>query len=799
MSDDFPSPRNAAPYVDRKPAPGMSSRGQTGLLLFILAMIEFTSKAELLTGAVALFQRDLLFVYFPLVQATLRELSQGALPLRDPTSAFGQPLLADPSCQILYPPSWLQILLPPALAYAWFISLHSVFGALGVALLARRLSGGSFAAALTAGVAWLISGPLLSLATLWHHMSGASWIPWVWLALERVLARERGRTGLVFGAAVGAQILAGSAEMCAGTLLIAAMRVVAAREWGLWRTWVASGATAILFGAGVWLPAGELILNTGRAGIPESIRTYWSMHPFNLFEFFLPIPIAALPLNAFWLRGVFEGREPFLASMFFGAPILPLLMAAFADSSLARSVRVPALLGATGGILAALGKNAVFYGFLVTALPLLRIFRYPSKAMVPVAVVICVFAGVGVVSLGRSSRSRTAALMGIALLAVLGLLLVGPLMDPIQKEFLDPVDVASIRAQLRADYLGSLLILALLSVYMAVKSPRVGVGLLVLIGVLQVRQTLVMQSGLNATVPSAVLAYRPEHLEIMRPPQGGRIYVYDYFGFQSKGVRYVSEAPSLDWEKVKGLEFGAAHVVTSRHYLTPLIGAFWDVEYAWDSDMRMLFDRRLKALTMGIRRAEETPGFLRLLQIAGVNRVVSMHAQGMEALKLLAIEDFTPRPIHIFEVPDPLPRAFVVSGRRVGVGPDFLELIDPNFDPRASVRVDRGPARPPVPGFKGEARITAERADRIRVETGASHPAFLTVLAGSMPGWRVWVDGQPASLERANAIFIGVEVPQGDHVVEFRFLPTTAVVGVCVTMLTGLFLLSSFVTALRFR
>ena len=496
---------------------------------------------------------------------------------------------------------------------------------------------------------------------------------------------------------------------------------------------------------------------------------------------------------------MFEGREPFLASMFFGAPILPLLMAAFADSTLSRSIRLPAFLGATGGILAALGKNAVFYGFLVTVLPLLKIFRYPSKAMVPAAVLICVFAGVGVVSLRRSSRSRAAALVGIAALCVLGFLLAGPLMEPMQRELMDQVDSAPVASRLRADFLGSLAILSALVGFMVVKSSRFSVVLLILVGALQVRQTLVMQFGLNATVPAAVLGYRPEHLEIMRPPEGGRVYVYDYWSLKGKGNRYVPLDPSMDWEGVKGLDFGAAHLVTSRHYLTPLTGAFWDVEYAWDADMRMLFDRRLSGLTVGIRRAEETPGFLKLLQIAGVHRVVSMHAQGMGALKLIAIKDFRPRPIHIFEVPDPLPRAFVTSGRQLATGNDLLELTDYRFNPRESVLVDRGPVRPPAARFQGEARITEERADRIRVETRSSHPAFLTVLVGSMPGWRVWVDGQPAALERANAIFIGAEISPGDHVVEFRFLPTTAVVGVSVTVLTGLFLLSSFVTALRFR
>ena len=191
-----------------------SSKGrrEVGLLLLVLFLIEFVSKGPILLGTLALYQRDLMLVYFPLIQAILREVSLGALPLRDPTSGFGQPLLADPSCQILYPPVWLHIFLPSPLAYAWFVSLHSVFGALGIALLARRLSSGSLLAALVGGSSWLLCGPLISLATLWHHMSGAAWIPWVWLAVERVLSRAPGRPALVLGAVMGAQMLAGSAK-----------------------------------------------------------------------------------------------------------------------------------------------------------------------------------------------------------------------------------------------------------------------------------------------------------------------------------------------------------------------------------------------------------------------------------------------------------------------------------------------------------------------------------------------------------------------------------------------------------
>ncbi len=790
MTDD-PEPGRGvlgAPSTGRELTPPR----QVLVLLLVLAMMEFASRGSILLGTVALFQRDLMLVYFPLVQAILREVSLGALPLRDPTSAFGQPLLADPSSQILYPPAWLHILMPAPLAYAWFVSIHTVFGALGVALLARRLAGGSFVAGLAGGLVWQQSGPLLSLATLWHHMAAAAWIPWVWLAVERVLARAPGRTDLILGAAMGAQMLAGSAEMCAGTLLIAALRIFAAQGIGLWRAWVTSFVSALALSAGMWLPAAELLMKSARSGLPESARTFWSLNPVSMFEFFLPIPFSAFPLASGWQTALFEGREPFLASMFLGAPILPLCLAAFADPKLARSVRAAGFLGATGAVLTALGKHALFYSWLLAVVPVLGIFRYPTKAMIPAAVLLSVFAGVGVASVRRSGRSRRAAWAGILGLSGIALVIMGSI-EPLVKEFIDPtrsVGVVEINNNLPGDMVWTVGLLGLLGAYMRVPR-RASLLVLALLAGGQLRQGHALHKSLNPTVPTRVLSYRPEFLELMKPPPGGRLFVYDYSNIRgSKANRYISPATTGGgWEPIRGLEQNTASLVTARTYMAPLVGAFWDVEYAWDVDMRMLFDRRLARLTLGLRRVEETPGFLKLLQISGVHRMVSLHEQGLSELKLLAREDFHPRPLRIFAVPDPMPRAFLVSGRKRGTGDDLRDLVDPGFDTRTSALVERDPIRAAAVGFEGVARVLEERSDRILLETSASGPALLTLIEGALPGWRAWVDGRPAVVERVNAVFIGTEVPAGTHRVEFRFLPASAVTGVAVSMVAGLVLI----------
>lgn len=767
----------------------MSSRAATGFLLLFLGGLELVLRWPVLSGSVALYQRDLVLLYFPLVQSVLRQLSDGALPFRDPTSAFGQSIPGDPESQLLYPPAWLHLFLSPPLAYAWFVSIHSVFGAVGVALLCRRLSSPApFVGPLAGGAAWLLSGPLQSLATLWHHMSGASWIPWVLLGVERALELKNRKAAILLGATLGAQMIAGSADMCAMTVLLAAVRVVVAGGWREWRSWLGSGAIGVALSAGVWLPALESLVTSGRAALPESTRTYWSLHPLSTLEFFLPLPFSILPINAAWKAALYESREPFLGSMFLGALVLPLALAALADSTLPLRTRLSYAGGAIAGFLVALGKNSMAYTFFVTVIPPLGILRYPSKAMIPVAVLLSVLAGTGVASIQRSGRSRRAAAGGILILAASALLLLGPVRAPFEAAIFDMRDafgMEQIRRNLSPDLLVTLILLGLLAAFIRWPKRTFLVGLL-LLG--SARQSSHILSTLNPTVETAALEYKPDHIELMRPRSGGRVMVYDYTLVQGAAMKHLG-TKTLNWSGLEAFGPDAGSILATHAYLAPLTGGQWGFEYAWDEDLRLLLNRRLAGLTKGLRVVEGTPGYLKLLQISGVERIAALHEVGMEGFKLLERRKiFHTEPLRIFAVPDPLPRAHFTTGRKRVTGSDLKALLATDFDPRKTVLVDEGPERAPDPAFAGSAEVVLRKADRLTVLTSSNRPGFVSILEGALPGWRVSIDGNKGTVERANAVFIGTEVPPGTHRVEFRFLPASAVSGVAVTFLTALFL-----------
>ncbi len=131
-------------------------------------------------------------------------------------------------------------------------------------------------------------------------------------------------------------------------------------------------------------------------------------------------------------------------------------------------------------------------------------------------------------------------------------------------------------------------------------------------------------------------------------------------------------------------------------------------------------------------------------------------------------------PCALYEFTAALPRAKLYRHWQVSTNTDdtLIRLGSPAFDPAQQVLVaDPLPApsaaNPSDPA--GTVEITSHAPKRVVLHAKAAGPSVLLLNDKYDPNWKVTVDGQPSKLLRCNYVMRGVQVPAGDHQVEFRF------------------------------
>ncbi len=784
---------------------------RAGLALLVLALFR-----EPLLGGV-LFRRDVHLIWVPQVEGFVRAVAEGALPLWDPSPAFGQPLLADPQAQVLYPPTWLNLLLRPWVYYTLYTLGHLLFSVLSMRALGRCW-GLSRLASASAACAWGLSGPLLSLVDNSHHLAGATYVPGVFFALELALARRRSRDVVVLGLVTGLQILAGSADMCALTLLAAAAWVAIAHvRWRDWRSAasvVSRGAAALLLaaaiGAGVWTAALGAVLRSSRHALPEEVRTYWSLHPAGLLETVLVGIPGSLPLSPGARRALVEGREPFLASLYLGLPALGLVGAAFVPAGDRRRWALATL--GIAALAVSLGRHAPFYDLLTTLLPPLRLLRYPVKVMLIASFAWAALVGFGVdawrarARVGEGvafPRRRWIAcvllplgLAGACAAALAAVLLVEPaLLARWAGAFLMPPAPGLLRPLARSLALHAALagaVLALASLFRQARASRVAAAA----AIVALVDLAIAHPRPNPVAPRALYTHRPEVLAAIGDLSAARVYSYDYADRARPAdvpgpevVQRLARVPA-------GWSPEAALALAQQLSLAPQTAGRWRLRQAFDVDYKGLQSEPLAYLTRLAHLREDRPDELvRLLRLCAVTHVIAQHRVAGDKLRLIAeVPGLFAAPTLVLAVPDPMPRARAVAGVRVADGLEALDLLDdPGFDAERTIILPAGRPVDAPASFRGQARILSEKADRVRIEAELSAPGYVVLADTHDPGWRVRVDGRKAALLRANLAQRAVAVPAGRHLVEMVYRPPLVLAAAALSLAALLASLASLV------
>ncbi len=141
----------------------------------------------------------------------------------------------------------------------------------------------------------------------------------------------------------------------------------------------------------------------------------------------------------------------------------------------------------------------------------------------------------------------------------------------------------------------------------------------------------------------------------------------------------------------------------------------------------------------------------------------------------------------IFSFSGALPRSKLYSRWQVNTNDQATleQLTSPSFDPEKTVLVSSPLSSHSSPlsetnALAGMVEFIGYAPKRIVLQAKAISPAVLLLNDKYDANWKVMLDGKPETLLRCNYIMRGVQVPAGEHRIEFRFEPP--ITGLYVTL-----------------
>ena len=370
------------------------------------------------TGQVLLADGDTLSIFFPMRRMFAEQVAAGVLPLWNPRVFSGIPFFAAMQTSMLYPPTWLFLVLPPLAAMNLLVIGH--VGGLALAVYGYvRTIGCTRPAAAFGGSALAFGGFIFGHIGSLPVLQGMVWMPVLLMALER-LRHRIGLRGVLLGAAsIALALLTGHPQMPAytlmvGTLYVAFFALGDRPPVGRLR-YVGAAALAALggvaFAAVQLVPGAELAAQSARPGLTYD----------DFVSFALParqLPMLLFPFLFGGLRGVpYWGQwlQPELTSY---PGIVPLMLAAAAFGGIRGEPLIRFwLLLALWSLLLALGGSLPL-ARLMYHVPVYNLFRAQVRNLATFDLAVVVLAALVLDRLPARRWRKALAMSAVAMLAL---------------------------------------------------------------------------------------------------------------------------------------------------------------------------------------------------------------------------------------------------------------------------------------------------------------------------------------------------------------------------------------------
>ena len=754
-------------------------------ILGLLVVASLVLYWPFLFGGKVLFWGTPMLQFWPWRTFAAEELQAGRLPLWNPYTGNGGPLLADHQSAVFYPLNLIFWVLPAGRALGVSLFLHAILA--GVAMLALgRSCGVTWLGSTVASLAFMLSGYVVVRGAFLTEISALPWLPLIWLYGRKVAQHRRARDVVALSVLIAVQFLAGHAQTWFYSLISLALL-------GLWEAWRSQQDAR--FGARVWgsvlralplllavvwsvalagaqfLPTLELTRMAGRAG-REGWETYalqYSFWPWRLITLWMPDFFGNPASGNYWGYATFWEDAGYVG-------VLPALLAWFAmvtwvwrrrfrgEYPVLKHVPPLAFL-AFFSLLMALGKNTPFYMFFFRFVPGFDIFQAPARWLCVHTTAVALLAGIGLDVLVRSQR-----LTFVCRLATAGAVTIA-LTTGAAQGFLPDV---------KATFFGPMIqfaILLALSMLLFLWGQTVREGRTWRVGTVQIGERVwgialvllvavdLVYAGrlLNPAVDASLYDPETEIGAFIREDGQGRTF-------------YMADArDTVMWEQF--LDFGdygpssVDHWRDMREALLPDMGMVEGVSSA--NSFEPLVEGQYHML---IQAVEEMPREQALRLLGAMNVAYLLDPAPDLDLPLV----YRSPSVNVYSNPERLPRAYVVCEAVAVPSPEqALDAVTaPGFDPAREVILEATSLPSDEPCELQEAFFLPSLPNQAKIRAILSQPGYLVLSDTFYPGWRATVDGERIQILRANGAFRAVALEAGTHEVWFQYRPRSFVTGV---------------------
>jgi hypothetical protein len=754
----------------------------------LAAMVIWFCDEMIFSGKVPFF-RDLVTYFYPIKFSVAEAFKAGSLPLWDRHMATGFPIMAGFQSAVFYPPSIVFYLLHFSAAVQFTYVFHYALAATGSYVLFRSWECPVYIS-LIGAILFTFGGTMVSLSNLLNHFQSAVWLPWVIYFWERTVRAQRWKDIAAFSVVALSELLAGSPEiflLSIGLVTLDTVRLHREEQMhGFFRvSAILIGSGCIILGLGMvqLLPTAELFMQSRRdQPIHPAEALSWSLQPSSLIGLLLPTLEADASL-AVGVRLLLTQGVPFLLSPYIGVMgVLGSCCWFYAARRKERAI-ILALIGCS--LLFAFGSYTPVYPFLYEWVPVLRVIRFPEK-YVYLTFALLVFMTVrGLRQMDGNDKSHTSWVIATSILAAWIVTYVTFRIEPqLLADFIQPRNPGVVSTANPATIAAILVILEKQIAVSVTLALLFGLSRLGVLRATLLRPLLVLTVFLDLSSANKQLHFlRDEKLLqsaeriIEKPPADyGRLFYYPPGDNLHPSIMKVAGNPT--YEKATEIPL---------NNLLPNAGLFYGFEYFQDIDA---LGRRSYTDFLNFINSLPADRRGKLLRAVNVKHVVAFHSLEVKGLEL--VREFPEHYSKLYEVTDAVPRTYVAEHAVYNLDPkSTLErMTSESFDPLRDVILD-APVHLETEGvFQSNAAITVYENNRVLIDAQLSEPGVLVLTDAFHPGWKVFVGGQEQTIRRANYLFRAVELPAGNHRVEFVYDPISFKIGLMISSLTLAFLIA---------